>query len=221
MRIDWPNLFKRPQTYVLVVGTGLGYALFLSLAGARPIAWLSGGGIAAVMVGSWAAGFRMAKPAEPVAEDLLDAAMFAQRLRQLEQAVPKTSNATWQQVSTWATNSQQFAVRICDRDPLLRTELLEAMYTVTDLANQVAEALKIMDDIQTPAYQQVAQQRLKASCDRMEETYVQLQQLQDQVMLSSLDATTASLPRRLQTLVAANKQILQTDFSQTDRPNSD
>lgn len=214
MGIDWTTLLRKPQTYGLLVGTGLGYALLLVLAGSRPLAWLGGGGIAVVMAGSWVTGFRQPPQEAVLADDLLDTTAFNQQLQQLAQGVPNQADATWQQVSTWATESQTFAARICAHDPLLRADLLEAMHTVTDLAGQVAVALKVMGNIQTPTYQQVAQQRLQASCDRMAETHTQLQQLQDQIMLSALDESVGSLPQRLQTLVAANKQILQADYTE-------
>lgn len=213
MGIAWNTLLKRPQTYVLLVGTGLGYALLLTLAGSRPLAWLGGGGIAVAMAGSWVTGFRQPPQETVMAEDLLDSRAFNQQLQQLAQEVPNQADPTWQQVSTWATESQTFAARICAQDPLLRADLLEAMHTVTDLTGQVAVALKVMGDIRTPTYQQVAQQRLQASYDRLAETHTQLQQLQDQVMLSALDESVGSLPQRLQTLVAANKQILQADYT--------
>ncbi|NEP62477.1 MAG: hypothetical protein F6K31_37040, partial [Symploca sp. SIO2G7] len=82
-------------------------------------------------------------------------------------------------------------------------------YTVVDLAQQVADGLKVQAQIQTPTYQKMAQNRLQQSCDRMEKTYQQLQQLQDQVALASLSQGDTSLPQRLETLIAANKEILE------------
>ncbi len=182
------------------------------VAGPRPLTWLAGGGISAAMVGTWAVGFR--GQTEPSFSDsnLLESQAFAQQIQQFDQQVPQKGRSTWQQVRTWATESQRFAERIYGQDPLLQVELLEAMHTVVDLARQVAEALEVMDQIETPTYRQLAQQRLTASCDRMQSSHAQLQQLQDQVALAKLDqssSTSSSLPQRLQNLVAANKQILE------------
>jgi hypothetical protein len=83
---------------------------------------------------------------------------------------------------------------------------------VMDLAKQVADGLTVIDQIETPTYRQLAQQRVEASRDRLQATHAQLQQLQDQVALSSLetDSTASSpLPDRLQTLITANKYILE------------
>ncbi|MGB3311087.1 MAG: hypothetical protein WBG32_15580 [Nodosilinea sp.] len=203
------TFWSQPQTYLLLGGTALGYALLMVLAGPKPLAILAGSGVAAAMVSSWAVGFR---PSATSANsgDLLNAQTFAAQLGTLGQRVPPKSQKIWRQVQDWATESQQFAARIFDRDPLLQVELLEAMHTVLDLSGQVADGLAVLDQIETPAYQQMAQQRLDASCDRLAATHSQLQQLQDQTALSSLDiAADNTLPQRLQTLVEANKTILQ------------
>ncbi|HIK43515.1 MAG TPA: hypothetical protein IGR64_01370 [Leptolyngbyaceae cyanobacterium M65_K2018_010] len=213
MAINWSKCLGQPQTYVLLGGTALGYAALLWLVGPRPLVWLGGGSISAAMVGNWVAGFRRS-PAVALGSDLLDPETLAYQLEPLGQRVPPAGQKIWRQAQTWAMESQRFAVRIYDRDPLLQVELLEAMHTVMDLAQQVADGLAVMDQIETPAYRQLAQQRLTASCDRLQVTHAQLQQLQDQVTLASLEtgSTAASpLPQRLQTLIAANKHILESN----------
>lgn len=203
------TLWGLPQTYLLLGGTALGYALLMVLAGPRPIAGVAGAGVAAAMVGSWVVGFRPGETATN-SGDLLDAQVFGSQLGALGQRVPKPSQKTWAQVHTWASESQRFAARIYERDSLLQLELLEAMHTVLDLSGQVADALAVIDQIETPAYRQMAQQRLASSCDRLQATHAQLQQLQDQTALSTLDSPSDNtLPQRLQTLIDANKTILQ------------
>lgn len=203
------TLWGLPQTYLLLGGTALGYALLIFLAGPRPVAGLAGAGVAAAMVGSWVVGFRPDETATN-SGDLLDAQTFAGRLGTLGQRVPKPAQKTWAQVHTWASESQRFAAQIYERDSLFQLELLEAMHTVLDLSGQVADALAVIDQIETPAYRQMAQQRLASSCDRLQATHAQLQQLQDQIALSTLDSPDDdTLPQRLQTLIDANKTILQ------------
>ncbi|MBD1917664.1 MULTISPECIES: hypothetical protein [Cyanophyceae] len=209
MGIRRSTLWGQPQTYLLLGGTALGYALMIVLAGPKPVAVLAGSGVAAAMVSSWAAGFR---PSEATANsgDLLDAQTFASQLGTLEKRVPPKAQKTWREVQDWSTESQRFAARIYDRDPLLQVELLEALHTVLDLSGQVADGLAVLDQIETPAYQQMAQQRLAASRDRLQATHSQLQQLQDQVALSTLDTVgDSTLPHSLQSLIEANKTILQ------------
>lgn len=203
------TLWGLPQTYLLLGGTALGYALMIFLAGPKPMAVVAGAGMAAAMVSIWAAGFR---PSEVSANsgDLLDAQTFASQLGTIGQRVPSKAQKAWRDVQTWSTESQRFATRIYDRDPLLQVELLEALHTVLDLSGQVADGLAVLDQIETPAYQQMAQQRLTSSRDRLQATHSQLQQLQDQVALSTLDtADDSTLPHSLQSLIEANKTILQ------------
>jgi hypothetical protein len=211
MALRQPTFWTTPQTYLLLGGTALGYALLMVLAGPRPVAGVAGAGVAAAMVGSWAVGCR---PDQVTASgsDLLDDRTFAAQLTPLGQRVPAKAQKAWREVQTWAIESQRFAARIYDRDPMLQVELLEAMHTVLDLSGQVADGLAVIDQIETPAYKQMAQQRLSASRDRLQATYAQLQQLQDQLALSTLDNNSSdTLPQRLQTLIDANKTILQSD----------
>lgn len=210
MHIYWAKFWKQPQTYVLFAGIALGYAVLLGLAGERLIAFLGGGAITAAMVGSWVLGFQY-NPVAVSDGNLLDADTFIHQIEALGRRVPGGGQKTWQQAQAWAEESQQFATRIADRDPLLQMELLEALHTVVDLARQVADGLAVINQIETSTYRQLAQQRLVASRDRLQDTHAQLQQLQDQVALSSLDAESPGdfLPQSLQTLISANKHILE------------
>lgn len=210
MHIHWAKFWKLPQTYLLFAGIALGYAVLLGLAGDRLLTFLGGAVVAVAMVGSWALGFRR-NPAVANDDDLLNAEAFAYQIEPLGQRVPGTGQKTWRQVEAWAEESQQFAARIAERDPLLQVELMEALHTVVDLARQVADGLAVINQIETSTYRQLAQQRLTASRDRLQDTHAQLRQLQDQVALSSLevDSSQTSLPQSLQGLISANKHILE------------
>lgn len=206
-RLGW----KMPQTYLLLLGTALGYGALLWLAGPTPLAWVGGGGIAATMVGSWAVAVRNPTEAE-ASSNLLEAEVFRLQLEPQGKQVPAATQATWKEVLAWATASQRFAARIYEREPMLQVELLEALHTVMALASQVAEGLAVVPQIETPTYRQLTQQRIEASRDRLRDTHNQLQQLQDQVALASLDSeatTTEDLPQGLKTLIMANKHILE------------
>lgn len=210
MSINWSTLGRQPQTYGLLLGTALGYGLLILLAGNRPVAWVGGGVVATVMASSWVTGYQVSsKEAAEYDGDWLNAANFQRRIDSIHAQVARDHDKTWQPIKTWALQSQAFAMRICDREPTLRPELLEALYTVVDLAQQVADGLQVQSQIQTPTYQKLAQQQLQQRCVRMQQTHAQLQQLQDQVALASLSQGDTSLPQRLETLIAANKEILE------------
>lgn len=209
------TLWTQPQTYLLLLGTALGYGGLLWLAGPKPITVLGGGGISAAMIGSWAWGFRPPKNEDP-SSNLLDAAVFRSQIDPLGKRVPTASQPTWTEAQAWAVASQRFAARICEREPMLQGDLLEALHTVMALSQQVAEGLAVIPQIETATYRHLTQQRLEASRDRLRDTHDQLQQLQDQVALASLDSNTlerdtpsGDLPQGLQTLIVANKHILE------------
>lgn len=202
--------WNQPQTYLLLLGTALGYGALLWLAGPKPLAILGGGGISAAMVSSWAMGCRQ-RGDETSSSNLLEAEVFLSQIEPLGKRVPAASQAIWKESLAWATASQRFAARICEREPMLQVELLEALHTVMALSKQVAEGLAVVPQIETPTYRQLTQQRIEASRERLQDTHDQLQQLQDQVALASLDSDTPTgdLPKGLQTLIVANKHILE------------
>ncbi|MEM6253470.1 MAG: hypothetical protein AAF821_11160 [Cyanobacteria bacterium P01_D01_bin.156] len=210
MPINWSALGRQPQTYGLLLGIAFGFGLLIALAGNRPVTWVGGGVVAAVMASSWVKGYQTSSLKSNDHSDLLNPVSFQKRIDAIQAQVARGNDRTWQPVKDWALQSQTFAVRICDREPTLHTELLEALYTVVDLAQQVADGLQVQAQIQTPTYQQMAKKQLQKSCDRMQQTHQQLQQLQDQVALASLSQGDTTLPQRLEILIAANKEILET-----------
>lgn len=207
MKVDWAQIVRLPQTYALLVGAAAGYLGFVLWLGPRPVVLASGGGIAAAMAGGWVSSFR--RQDSPLnTSDLLVAEVFEQQLQAIETHVPNQAETIWRQARQWATDSQAYAAQIDQQDSLLHAELLEATHTVLGLTRQVADALQVLGKIKTPVYQQMAQERLQTSCDRLQESHHQLQRLQDQVALASLDAGANALPDRLQQLISANQQIL-------------
>lgn len=202
--------WNQPQTYLLLLGTALGYGALLWLTGPKPIALLGGGGISVAMVGSWMAGCRSSAE-EELSGDLLNPEVFRSQIVPLGKRVPGPTQPTWKEAQAWAIASQRFAARISEREPMLHGDLLEALHTVMALSQQVAEGLAVIPQIETPTYRHLTQQRIEASRERLRETHNQLQQLQDQVALASLDSDTPSgdLPKGLQTLIVANKHILE------------
>lgn len=210
--IRWDKAFRLPQTYWLIVGTALGYGAMLVFTGFRPMGWLVGGLITIGMLLAWFWQFRQ----EPVstAGNLLVPAEFQARLAAIATQFPQATTSTdWQQAKQWAEASHAAASQIAERDSLLIPDLLETLYTVTALAQQVVGASQALKQVQTPTYQQLTQEHLQTSRDRLRETHDQLQQLRDQVVLSQLTTeaatSTADLPNRLQWLIDTNKTALQ------------
>lgn len=207
MTINWPLLRQQPQTYFLLCGTVLGYSLLLAVAGNRPVVWLGGSIVATAMASSWVMGYQTF-PEEIDGSDLLNLASFHQKIDAIQAQIPATGEETWQTVKERLLQSHTFAVGIRDRTPSLHPELIEALYTALDLAQQVADDLQVQAQIQTAVYQTLVKKQLKQSCDRVEHTHLQLQQLQDLVALTSLSQGDKSLPKLLEDLIVANKETL-------------
>lgn len=213
MNLLWRRMVRLPQTYLLLIGIGLGYFCFIVWLGSRPVVLASGGVIALVAIASWLWQFTP-KPVPPdSAANLLNRDIFLSEVAALERNIPNLPQLRWEQARSWAERIHGFAQRIVEREPTLTPELLEALNTVLDLLRQVVEGLQVTDQIQTSSYRDLAQQRLQASCDRLRETHDQFQQLQDQIALSTLgqgaSGVTSTLPKRLQVLIADNKTTLQ------------
>jgi hypothetical protein len=222
MNLLWRRISRLPQTYLLLIGIGLGYFYLIRWLGSRPVVLVSGGVIALAAIASWLWEFKQ-KPVQPEsAVNLLDREVFLTHLAALERNIPSLPEPRWEQARTWAERIQVFAQRIAEREPTLIPAVLEALYTVLDLLRQVVEALQVMGQIQTSSYRNLAQQRLQASCDRLQQTHDQFQQLQDQIALSALEqgasGVTSTLPTRLQVLIADNKTTLQSPTDKFSQP---
>jgi len=64
--------------------------------------------------------------------------------------------------------------------------------------------------LQNQTYKNLTLEHLQLSCQRVKQTHDLLQQLQDRVLLSSLEASgaKASLPNSLRIIIADNKNVL-------------
>lgn len=202
--------FRLPQTYLLLLGLGIGYGLLLRWQGTRAIVWWAGGAIVLITLAVWSWQTRP-QPRSQTADNLLDRPVFLEQLNQMTRSLPQATQPVWTQAQTWALQTQNSAQQIAQQEPALTADLLEALHTVLDLTRQVAEALRVTQTIQTAAYQELAQNQLKLSCDRLQETALQMQQLQDQLALSALEqqsSQTEPLPAQLRLLIAHNKTSL-------------
>ena len=210
MNLPRTKTFRSRQTLILFSGILLGYLVFVLWLRPRPVVILSGGVITSLTLISWFWQFRQVADISG-GINFLNKEQFNAELSKLQTLVPPGDNPNWKSAKLWAEQSQIFAQKILQKEGSLTPELAETLYTVMDLTRQVAEALNVQEQIQTPVYKKIAAQRLHDSCDRLEQTYLQLQELQDQVTIASLDqrqALKSALPQRLESLISANKTIL-------------
>lgn len=219
----WSLLFQLPQTYFLVVGTLLGYGVWIFLLGQRPFVMAVGGAIAILTLVAW--GWQVATSPElqlqlrpETSQNLLEAAVFTPQLdrictqyREIAASPSQSNRRLWREAVDWSRSCQTFAASIAERRSELLGEALETLHTVLALLEQVGQAIQVTEQVETASYRQVAQQRLSASRDRLQTTYQQLQLLRDQLAVSSLEAEgeTGELPVNLQLLIQANAAAIQ------------
>ena len=207
-KLFWRKVLSLPQSYFLIVGAGLGYLSLIIWLGSRPLTLIIGGAIAGGMMVAWC--WKLRHFYAFGGANLLDSAIFLNELANIERKLAGRSDADWEQTLIWAKEIQIFAQRIASRESTLMPELLETLYTVLSLGEQVAKALLALEQMETETYRNLTQQHLQTSCQRVQETHRLLQQLQDRVLLSSLEASggQASLPRSLRVIIAENQTAL-------------
>jgi hypothetical protein len=214
MKLLWRKIFQIPQTYLLLVGILLGLSIFLSWVGIRLFTVILGGLISLVMLGFWIK--YLSSIFSQSRANLLELDSFLQQLNSIAAKLGQKSPFPWSKAETYGQESQQFCQTIVQRESTLTPELIETLYTVLDLSNQVVEAILALEKVQTESYRDLAQKHLDTSLNRLQYTHNQLQQLQDQVLLSSLENPEIStrLPLYLQELINVNRSSLENIIQQ-------
>ena len=205
------KLFQLPQTYMLLVGTALGLACFVFVLRPRPIVLASGGAIAAIVFSAWS--WQVKQEFAWLNENnLLDRNIFISKLEAFESKSLDVGKQ-WHSAKSWAREIHTYAEKIVEKEPDLTVEVLETLITVVALAGQVADAIATISQVKSENYRVVAQRRLQASYDRLQATHELLQNLQDQVLLLSLDRNSSNLkmelPAQLRLAIDTNKITLQ------------
>ncbi len=207
-KIFWRKVLSLPQTYFLIVGSALGYLSLIIWLGSRPVILIVGGAITTSMIVVWF--WKLKKLYAFSGANLLDSAIFLNQLATIERKLIGGRDADWEQTWNLAQECQTFAQRIASRESILIPELLETLYTVLSLCEQVVASLLALEKMQTETYKNLTLQHLQTSCQRVQETHHLLQQLQDRVLLSSLDTSRVktNLPDSLRVIIAENQTVL-------------
>lgn len=202
------NLAQYQQTYWLIAGAIGGYIGFVLILGTTPLVIGIGGAIALAMIAVWF--WTMNQALAKSTHNLLEREIFLAHLNNCQRQIDKSYQITWRQAYQWAKATQQFAQQIAQLEPTLIPELIEALHTVLALTQQVVSALATTNQVQSSKYRFLAKQQLQISCDRLQHTHNQLQQLQDQVLLSKLNQphTQINLPKTLQVIITENKTAI-------------
>jgi Fe-S cluster biosynthesis and repair protein YggX len=166
--------------------------------------------IVAGMVVAWLYSLRLEISTNSV--NLLDTDNFRQRLQKISSDISDKSTTEWQKAQTYAIESHQLCQAIVNQESILTTEILETLYTVLNLSEQVIHAILTLKQVKTERYRTLTRNHLQTSLDRLKTTHHNLQQLQDQVLLSSLDKNTVNteFPLFLKTMIEENRSVVQT-----------
>jgi hypothetical protein len=215
------SALKLPQTYILLTGIGVGYGILIVMAGSRGLVVLGGGLVSAGMMASW---LRQIEPEGPSANLLLPD-VFQTYLRQHQALIPSGFKSTWETAVGVAQEAQGSAASIGERCPDVISDLLQVLYGMVALMEQIARSGQALDQVETTAYRQMTQERIQLSLQGLQKTQAQLQTLQDQVVLSALDPAmsghTVSLPLRLQDLVSMQQELLHNSSSPSPKTSPD
>lgn len=198
---------RSPHTYFLLAVLTTGYIAYVLWLGLRWIVFLSGAVIVAGAIAFWIRQFPRPKPLSTIA-NLLQPEIFLSHLNTLKSPTSEATEPHWRSAHQQAEAIQHIAKQIAQREPTLIPDLLETLHTVLDLADQFGQALQVSQQVQTPHYQQLAQQRLQHSEVRLQQTHDQLQALHDQIALEHLErqslTLTSGISERLRILIAEN-----------------
>lgn len=205
------HLSRSPHTYFLLFGLAIGYISFVWWLGMRLIVFLSGAVIVALAIVFWYRQPRSQQTKPSISSaNLLQTDVFLDHLSSLDHHIPDASRSLWQAVQQQAQAIQQIATQIAQREATFVPDLLETLHTVLDLVDQLVQALQVIQQVQTPRYQELAQQQLQSSQTRLQLTHDQLQELHDQMALEHLKqrslTTVSIISTRLQTLITENER---------------
>ncbi|MGK7912901.1 MAG: hypothetical protein AB4050_15720 [Synechococcus sp.] len=210
-------LFTLAQTYVLLLGIAIGLWLWIATMGFRPVVMAIGVAIAFLGFIAWVWQLSrlpqlQTQLAPERSANLLDTVVYNNRINQLNAKFQASAPIeSWQQALNWSQSSQTIAAAIADRRPALSSDLLDTLYTVLGLLEQVGQAIQVNQEVETTTYRRLARQKLETSLQRLEVTYQDLQVLRDQLAISSLasEGDSDRLPVNLQMLIQANSAALE------------
>lgn len=203
------RLGRSPHTYLLLAVLTIGFIAYVLWLGLRWIVFLSGAVIVAGAIAFWFRQFPRPKNPSTIA-NLLQPEVFLSHLNTLKSSASGATDSQWRSAHQQAEAIQHVAKQIAQREPTLIPDLLETLHTVLDLVDQFGQAFQVSQQVQTPHYQQLAQQRLQHSEVRLQQTRDQLQALHDQIALEHLErhslTLTSGISERLQILITENEK---------------
>jgi hypothetical protein len=180
-----------PETRYFLVGVVGGLIIFILQLGGRWIVLLSSGTIALGACIYWFWQTRSSSKADALSANLLQLAVFMAHLDCDKARVPRQKLEAWMTAQDQALTIRAIAAQLAQRESLLIPDLLETLHSTLDLTEQAAEALHLTTQIQTPDFQNRAQQQMQTSLERLQATQQQLQTLADRFAWEGLEQRTS------------------------------
>ncbi len=204
--------YRLPHTLILLVALALGSFGIVLWLGLRWVVVTSVLMISVAAIAAWQRQLdqhRRTLSTISNAANLLQKDVFLSHLNHVEHQYPDIPHSLWMSARQRAEAIQAVAAQIAQQESAFIPDLLETLHTVLDLVEQLAQALRAIREVKTYRYQQLAQQQLHSSHQRLEQTRAQLQELHDQIILDTLPppslTSSAEISTWLQTLVAENE----------------
>ncbi|MBE9138342.1 hypothetical protein IQ254_14290 [Nodosilinea sp. LEGE 07088] len=200
-----------PQTLILLVALTLGSFGVVLWVGLRWVVVTSVLIISGAAVATWQQQIdrhRRLLSAPSNAANLLQKDVFLSHLNHVEHQYSDIPQSLWVSARQQAEAIQAVAAQIAQTESAFIPDLLETLHTVLDLVEQLAQALRAVREVKTYRYQQLAQQQLYSSQKRLEQTRARLQELCDQMTLTTLQQSSTpptEISTWLQTLIAENE----------------
>lgn len=210
---------RLPSPLGLLAGLLVGYGGLVLWQGLRLVVLVTGGAMTGLAIAAWCVFAAQQSRDSPIpSANLLDPAIWQQRLLELEPRLPTASQSQWQAAVQASSAIHSLVAHIAQQEPTFIPDLLETLHTVLELADQLGSALQTTERVQTPHYQTLAQQQLQRSQTRLQQTHQQLQELHDQLMLTDLtrrsQSAVSGISTRLQLITAENAKSLSETFKQ-------
>jgi hypothetical protein len=186
------------ETRYFLAGVMGGLISFVWILGWRWIVILSGGAIVLIAGVYWfwqthsllKAESKAESKAEASSANLLQLDVFVAHLDCAKARVPTLKLEAWRTTQEQALTIWAIAAQIIQRESILIPDLIETLHSTLDLTEQIAEALCLTTQMQTPEFQDKAQRQMQKSLERLQATHQQLQTLADQFAWEWLEQRT-------------------------------
>ncbi|MGG6265361.1 hypothetical protein ACQ4M3_40185 [Leptolyngbya sp. AN03gr2] len=199
------RMIRLPETRYLLLGISTAYLIFVLNVGIRPIVFLVGAGICLMTLLAWY--WQIRQMLMNSATDLLQTSVFLNYVNAFDQQIPPAAKVQWKPFRQGALKIQHLTTQIAQHDITLVPDLLETLHTIVALLEKTTQTLQASQQIKTNLAQQQTTQTIQNCATRLQESYLSLQEIHDQLALKDASQFSVALAQ-LQILIATNQTFL-------------